>query len=59
MHIGYTFGTSGMFEGVQVYLDASNLLDEDPPFVNAPIGFDPFNANPIGRLLTVGVSKKW
>ena len=31
----------------------------DPPFVNATIGFDPFNANPIGRLLTVGVSKKW
>ncbi len=53
------FGTSGMFEGMQVYLDASNVLDEDPPFVNAPIGFDPFNANPIGRLLTVGVSKKW
>jgi len=44
---------------MQVYLDASNLLDEDPPFVNATIGFDPFNANPIGRLLTVGVSKKW
>jgi iron complex outermembrane receptor protein len=59
LHVGYMFGTSGMFEGVQVYLDASNLLDEDPPFVNAPIGFDPFNANPIGRLLTVGVSKKW
>jgi len=59
LHIGYTFGTTGAFEGMSVYLDASNVLDEDPPFVNAPIGFDPFNANPIGRLLTVGVSKKW
>jgi len=59
LHIGYTFGTTGAFEGMQVYLDASNVLDEDPPFVNATIGFDPFNANPIGRLLTVGVSKKW
>jgi iron complex outermembrane recepter protein len=59
LHIGYTFGTTGTFEGLQVYLDASNLLDEEPPFVNATIGFDPFNANPIGRLLTVGVSKKW
>jgi hypothetical protein len=24
-----------MLEGMQFYLDASNLLDEDPPFVTA------------------------
>ena len=39
-----------MFERDAGLLDASNLFDEEPPFVNAPLGFDPFNANPIGRV---------
>ena len=59
VHVGYNFDGPGGLAGTQVYLDGSNVLDEDPPFVNAPLGYDGFNANPIGRLVTVGVSKKW
>ena len=46
LHVGYNFGTSGMFVGHAGVLDASNLLDEEPPFVNAPLGFDPFQREP-------------
>jgi iron complex outermembrane receptor protein len=59
VHVGYNFASEGWLSGTQVYLDGSNVLDEEPPFVNAALGYDGFNANPIGRLVTVGVSKKW
>jgi iron complex outermembrane receptor protein len=60
MHVGYSFGGEGtMLSGVQVFLDGSNILDQEPPFVNAGLGYDGFNANPIGRLITVGLSKRW
>ena len=59
LHVGYGFQGDGMLSGMQVFVDASNVTDEEPPFVNAPLGFDGFNANPIGRVWTVGLSKKW
>ena len=43
----------------------NNLFDRDPPYVNIPIsvngggGFDPQTTNPIGRLVSVQVSKKF
>ena len=55
LHIGYQFGNSG----ASIFFDARDLLDAKLPFVNAPLGYDPFNANPIGRVLTIGVTKKW
>jgi iron complex outermembrane receptor protein len=42
-----------------------NLFDRDPPYVNVPIspngggGFDPNNANPIGRLVSLRIGKKF
>jgi iron complex outermembrane receptor protein len=59
LHLGYNFANEGLLEGTSVFLDANNVTDEDPPFVNAPLGFDGFNANPIGRVVTVGIGKKW
>jgi outer membrane receptor protein involved in Fe transport len=54
---------------LRVRLSAQNVLDEDPPFVsrsavsnvalNFPIGFDPANANALGRLVVLEVSKRW
>ena len=55
LHIGYQFGNSG----ASIFFDARDLLDAKLPFVNGPLGYDPFNANPIGRVLTIGVTKKW
>ena len=58
MHIGYQF-TEGNVKGLTVALEGSNILDKDPPFFNVAAGYDSFGANPIGRLLTLGVTKKW
>jgi iron complex outermembrane recepter protein len=52
--------------GLRISLSAINLLDQQPPKVNTPLfpgnvqfGFDAANASPIGRLLTLQLSKRW
>lgn len=56
-------------DGVRLGLTVKNAFDEDPPFlpvgtssdfsiINA-VGFDPANANPLGRFISVQVSKSW
>ncbi len=59
LHGAYNFGSSGLLSDTEVSLTVTNLLNRDPPFFNAAIGYDTFNANPIGRLVMLGVSKKW
>ena len=50
---------------LQVTLHVNNLFDTDPPYVNIPIGvnggggFDPGVANPIGRLVSLAIRKKF
>lgn len=59
-HVSYDFEDGdGWFSGTQVFLDADNIFDEDPPFLNANGGFSTTDANPIGRLVTVGFRKVW
>jgi outer membrane receptor protein involved in Fe transport len=50
------FGKGFVF-GVNV----RNILDEDPPFVNNSlgIGYDPENADLVGRFVSVRVGKQW
>ncbi len=38
-----------------VFLDINNVFDEEPPFFNSPEGYGPYNANPIGRVVSAGV----
>jgi iron complex outermembrane receptor protein len=59
VHAAYDFGTSGPLSGTEIDLTALNVFNKDPPFFNTAIGYDTFNANPIGRLVTLGVTKKW
>jgi iron complex outermembrane receptor protein len=59
LHAAYDFGAAGALSGTEVDLTALNVFNKDPPFFNAAIGYDTFNANPIGRLVTLGVTKKW
>lgn len=42
-------------------LNIQNLADSAPPFFNAPqgIGYDPANANPLGRVVSLQVIKRW
>ena len=60
---------SGLLKGLRIGLGVQNVLDEDPPFVTIgttagtsilePVGFDPANANPIGRFVRLQISKRW
>jgi iron complex outermembrane receptor protein len=53
----------------ELFLDALNLLDEEPPQYNTfaiggnngvgVAGYDPINASPLGRVLTVGVRTRF
>jgi iron complex outermembrane receptor protein len=58
-HAAYNFGASGVMANTEIDLTGTNILNKAPPFFNTAIGYDTFNANPIGRLVTVGISKKW
>jgi iron complex outermembrane receptor protein len=52
-------------KNLKVTLHIDNMFDRDPPYVNIPIsangggGFDPGAANPIDRLISVALSKKF
>jgi iron complex outermembrane receptor protein len=48
-------------DGVTLVLAAQNVLNTNPPFVNNPagVGFDPENADLIGRLLSLTLRKAW
>jgi iron complex outermembrane recepter protein len=54
---------------VTLSVSVQNVFDADPPYVEGsgpfglalrvPVGFDPANANPLGRVVSVGVSARW
>lgn len=51
----------GWAEGVSVSLTVRNLFDTDPPFYDAStgVGFDPTNAEPIGRFVAIQLTRRW
>ena len=64
LHVAYDFGQVGSLTKTQVFVDANNLFDKDPPQYNAfntngSAGYDNINANPLGRVITVGVRAKF
>jgi iron complex outermembrane recepter protein len=65
LNLYYNFPGSGFADGLSIGLDAVNLLDEDPPFVNIAQspngggGFDPTLNNPVGRIVGLTLRKKW
>jgi iron complex outermembrane receptor protein len=65
LNLSYTFGQEGPASGLSMGLDAINITDEEPPFVNIAQsangggGFDPTLFNPVGRIVGVSVRKKW
>lgn len=48
-------------DGVSVALNAENVFDEEPPFFNNPagLGFDPTNADLLGRTVSLQLRKIW
>lgn len=64
LQLSYRIAGDGAFGGLALTLGATNLLDADPPrtpFVlgTRTVGYDGENASPIGRLLSIQVTKTW
>lgn len=72
LNLSYIFTSEnnfGILNNTIVSLTVQNLFDQDPPFLglsnvtniglNEPVGFDPVNANPLGRFITFGVRKRF
>jgi outer membrane receptor protein involved in Fe transport len=61
LQAGWSPGGSGVLKGLQGYLTVRNLLDEAPPFYDAPsgLGFDAGQADPLGRVVSLQLTKRW
>lgn len=65
--VAYSFSerfSTGLLSGLTLAASVQNLLDEDPPStaVVSPLGdlgFDPTNANPLGRFIALEITKTW
>lgn len=54
-------GAEGLSRGLSLALSVQNLLDTDPPFYDAPqgVGYDTANAEPLGRFVSLQLTKRW
>jgi outer membrane receptor protein involved in Fe transport len=64
LQLRYDFSddASSWLRGMSVELNARNLFNVDPPFLNNQvtyIGYDQENADPYGRLLSLQLRKRW
>lgn len=52
---------AGPLAGLSATLTLSNVFDEDPPFYDSPlgVGYDPANADPLGRTIALSLAKRW
>ncbi len=53
---------SGWLHGTRMELNAHNVFNVDPPFLNnqiVGIGYDQENSNPYGRVLSLEIRKQW
>jgi iron complex outermembrane receptor protein len=66
LRLGYSFSerSGGLLSGLSIAASVQNVADEDPPstaVVNpvGDLGFDPTNANPLGRFIALEITKTW
>jgi iron complex outermembrane recepter protein len=50
---------AGWLGGVELSINAVNVLNHDPPFVDDQYGYDSYNVQPLGRVVSAEVSKRW
>ncbi|CAN7479479.1 TonB-dependent receptor domain-containing protein [Caulobacter sp. LjRoot300] len=52
---------SGWSRGLSAALSVQNLFDADPPFYDDPqgVGYDSANADPLGRFVSLQLTKRW
>jgi hypothetical protein len=44
---------------VELALNAMNVFNHTPPFVNQDSGYDVPNADPFGRVISISAQKNW
>jgi iron complex outermembrane receptor protein len=60
LNVAYDLPASNPYlAGTQVYVAANNVFNESPPPYNVAAGYDTSDANPLGRLVMIGLRKKW
>lgn len=52
-------GGAGWLSGTEISLNAVNVLNHDPPFVDSQFGYDVYNVQALGRIVSAGISKRW
>ena len=54
-------GTGRSWSGVSLALNVQNLFDQAPPLYDSPlgIGYDPANGDPLGRVVSLQLTKAW
>lgn len=57
LNVSYSFSTP-WFGDDEINVTARNLLNSYPPFYNSSGGWDTWVANPLGRVITVGLTAK-
>ena len=60
--VRYAPALKGLFGGMHFSLAMLNILNKDPPYVSTEVqglNYDPSNASPLGRFVTLQVSKDW
>jgi iron complex outermembrane receptor protein len=55
----YALPNSGWLSGVELAANAVNVSNEDPPWIDSEYGYDPENAAPVGRVLSLELRKHW
>jgi outer membrane receptor protein involved in Fe transport len=61
VHLLWRPTTLKALAGASLTLNILNIANSSPPFFNAPqgIGYDPANANPLGRVVSMQLIKRW
>jgi iron complex outermembrane receptor protein len=60
MRLAYQLPAHARWLGdLELSISAVNAFDKDPPFNNSRIGYDRANADPIGRAISVRITKWW
>jgi iron complex outermembrane recepter protein len=49
----------GIFSGMEFTLNAVNVFNQSPPFADSVYGYDTANFQPLGRVLSLSVRKRW
>jgi iron complex outermembrane recepter protein len=52
-------GGTGILGGTEITLNVVNLLDHDPPFVDSQFGYDLYNVQALGRVVSLDIRKSW